>query len=304
MWLILLTLLLTGCEDGLVSGTLIFEGRHQFDSETTLPGDVLVQAGTAEFAAGSHIAGSVFMVGGELLVDGTIDGDLVLLDGSVALGPRAVVGGDLRLGGGGTLTMAETAVVQGETITGLTLPRTRAGATDWANMMRWLVGVLLLAGLGGLWARRQPHSLNHVAEAATQYWPAAGALGLLALLVLPILLVMMAFTIVLLPLVLVLSLAILLVLGLGLIALGKRVGQWLWTCVKWPYAPGWATFWGTLLLMGLFRLPWLGNGLFLGAAVWLFGAVLLSRFGTRRFEPPPHLAQSDDPASYARPQGS
>lgn len=296
-----LVLLLAGCEDGLVSGTLIFEGTHQFGSETTLLGDVLVQAGTAKFATGSTVAGTVYMVGGELVLNGTIVGDLVMLDGQVTLGPQAVVGGDLRLGGAGTVTMAETAVVQGETITGLALPQTQAESTGWDDMMRWLVGALLLAALGGLWARRRPQSLHHVTESATAHWPAAGALGLLALLVLPILLVMMTFTVVLLPLVLVLGLAIFLVLGLGIIALGKWLGEWLWVWRKRPYAPGWATFWGTLLLMGLFRVPWLGNGLFLGTAVLLFGAVLLSRFGTRSFEPPPPLAQAEDLASYARP---
>ena len=100
-WLFLFALLLVGCEDGLLSGTLIFEGMHQFDSETVLLGDVLVQAGTAEFATGSRVAGSVYVVGGGLVLDGTVDGDLILLDGQVTLGPKAVVGGDLRMGGRG-----------------------------------------------------------------------------------------------------------------------------------------------------------------------------------------------------------
>jgi hypothetical protein len=96
-------------------------------------------------------------------------------------------------------------------------------------------------------------------------------------------------------------LAIFLVLGLGITALGKRLGEWLWIWRKQPYAPGRATFIGLLLLLGLFMVPWLGNGLFLATAVLLFGAVLLSRFGTRAYEPPPHLAQSEDLDSYARP---
>ena len=299
--LLVFALLLAGCEDGLVSGTLVFEGTHQFGSDTALLGDVLVQAGTAEFAAGSTVAGSVYLVGGELVLNGNIAGDLVVLDGKASLGPQAVVDGDLRLGGAGTVQLAETAVVQGETITSLALPQAQAESTGWDDTARRLVGALLLAALGGLWAKYRPQLLGHVADAAMVHWPAAGALGLLALLVLPILLVMMAFTVVLLPLVLVLGLAIFLVLGLGIIALGTRLGEWLWGWRKRPYAPGWPTFFSTLLLLGLFTLPWLGNGLFLGTAVLLFGAVLLSRFGTRRYEPPPHLAQTEELSSYARP---
>lgn len=299
--LILCTLLLVGCEDGLFSGTLIFEGTHQFDNETVLLGDVLVQAGTAEFAAGSKVAGSVYVVGGGLVLDGTVDGDLVLLDGQVRLAPRAVVGGDLRMGGAGTVQIDETAVVHGEIINGLALPQTQSEASGWQSAGRWLVGSLLLAALGGLWGRRQPSSLHHISQAATAQWPAAGALGLLALLVLPILLVMMAFTIVLLPLVVVMVGAIFLVLGLGIVALGQWLGSWLGAWRKRPLSPGWATFWGTLLLLVIFQLPWLGNGLFLATAVLLFGAMLLSRFGTRAYEPPPYLAQSGDLSSYARP---
>lgn len=78
----------------------------------------------------------------------------------------------------------------------------------------------------------------------------------------------------------------------------------MWAWRKRSYAPGWATFWGTLLLVGLFSVLWLGKGLFLVTTVLLFGAVLLSRFGTRSCEPPPHLAQLEDLTSYGRPKSS
>jgi hypothetical protein len=98
--------------------------------------------------------------------------------------------------------------------------------------------------------------------------------------------------------------AIFLILGLGTVALGEWLGRWLGVWLKRPFTPGWATFGGTLLLMLLFQLPWLGNGLFLATSVLLFGAMLLSRFGTRAYEPPSHLAQSGDLASYSRPSQS
>ena len=104
-----------------------------------------------------------------------------------------------------------------------------------------------------------------------------------------------------LPLVVVIMGAIFLVLGLGIVALGEWLGSWLGAWMKRPFTPGWATFWGTLLLLLVFQLPWLGNGLFLGTSVLLFGAMLLSRFGTRAYEPPSHLATSEDLSSYSRP---
>lgn len=299
-WLLGLVLLLIGCDDGRISGTLIFEGTHQFDSETVLPGDVLLHAGTAEFAAGSQVVGSIYVVGGDLRLNGSVGGDLVLLDGQVTLYPESIVMGDLRLGGTGTIERTETAVVHGATIRGLALPQTRPDEAGWDDAARWLVGALLLASLGGLSANRRPEPLRHISMAALGHWPAAGALGLLSLLVLPIFLVMMAFTIVLLPLVVLLILAIFLVLVMGIISLGMEIGQWLWAWRQRPFAPGWATFAGTLLLLGIFQLPWLGDVLFGVTAVLLFGAVLLSRFGTKRFQPPAHLTESADRSLYQR----
>jgi hypothetical protein len=297
----LLALLLAGCDDGVYSSTLIFEGNHTFGPETSLPGDVLLRAGTAEFSAGSQVNGSVYVVGGELVVNGQIAGDLAVLDGTVTLGPEAVIGGDLRAGGG-TTRQAETAVVQGETITGLVLPLENAAQpAGWEATARWLVGALLLAALGGVLTRWQSQPLQNVAHAATAHWLPAAALGLLVLLVLPTLLVMMAFTIVLLPLVLILGLLVFLIWGLGIISLGAQLGRWLAEQLRRPLSPGWATFGGTLLLMGLYALPWIGGLLLSGTAVLLFGAVLLSRFGTQSYEPPAIATRREDLSAYRRP---
>lgn len=299
--LLLLLFLLTGCDDGLYSGTLIFDGDHTFDAAARLPGDVLLRAGTAEFAAGSQVAGSVYVLGGTLLANGEIGGDLLVLGGRVTLGPAAVIGGDLRRAAGTTMG-GEEAVIRGEIVPGRVLPLSnQPPPARWETTVRWLVAALLLAALGGLGAQRQPQPLYNIADAATAHWPAAVALGLLAFLVLPVLLVMMAFTIVLIPLVIVLGLAILLTLGMGIVALGALLGQGL--TARWPrtWSRGWATFAGTLLLMGLYALPIVGGVLLGGTAVLLFGAVLLSRFGTQEYEPPPLVVQDDDLASYQRP---
>lgn len=301
LWIILLALLLVACDDGVYSGTLIFDGEHRFDSETVLPGDVLLRAGTADFAAGSQIAGSIYVVGGALALDGAVGGDVAVLDGHVTLGPNAEIGGDLRLGGAGEVQGAETAAIRGETISGLPLPQVETNPSGWDSFARGLVGSLLLAALGGLAAKVQPRPLYNVSDAATAHWPVAVALGLLALLVLPTLLVMMAFTIVLLPLVLALGVVIFLALGLGIVSLGQWLGAWLWAQRRWPPAPGWSAFAGTLLLMILFLLPQVGGVLFAATAVLLFGAVLLSRVGTRDYEPPPLLTITEDLSTYERP---
>jgi len=297
--LVLVGLLLVGCDNGRYSGTLIFDGQHQFEAGERLPGDVLLRAGTAEFANGSQVTGTVYVIGGTLLVAGEIGGDLLVLDGRVTLGPTAVIGGDLRFSGG-TVDQAETAVIGGQTITGLPLPLdSEPQPAGWDSWLRSMLAALTLAGLGGLWASWRPQPLRRVANAANDYPLVALSIGLLALLVLPILLVMMAFTIVLLPLVLILGLLVLLTIGMGLISLGLVVGNWLAAQIGREVAPGWATFGGVLLLLLLFQLPVVGALLSLVTAVFLFGAVLLTRFGTHPYNPPPRPA--DDLATYKRP---
>jgi hypothetical protein len=299
-FVVLVALLLVGCDDGLYSGTLIFDGEHHFTAETPLPGDLLLRAGTAEFTRGSQVGGSLYVVGGTLLLDGVVAGDLVVLDGRVTVGPTAVIGGDLRYSGE-TVTLAETAVVQGQVVAGgLALPlEDQPRATGWDSFGRAFISALLLAGLGGLWVSRQPQPLRHISAAARDHWLASLSLGLLALLVLPILLVMMALTIVLLPLVLFLGLALFLTVGMGIITLGMELGHRLAAGAKRPLSPGWATFGGVMLLMFLFNLPVVGGILLAAAAVFLFGAVLLTRFGSHPYHPP--LRPADDLATYKRP---
>jgi len=297
--LVLVGMLLVGCENGRYSGTLIFDGQHQFEAGEQLPGDVLLRAGTAELAAGSQVAGTVYVIGGRLLVDGEIGGDLLVLDGRVTLGPTAIIGGDLRFSGG-TVDQAETAVIGGQTITGLPLPLdSEPQPAGWDSWLRSLLAALTLAGLGGLWVSWRPQPLRRVANATNDQPLVALSIGLLALLVLPILLVMMAFTIVLLPLVLILGLLVLLTIGMGLISLGMAVGSWLAAQTDREVAPGWATFGVVLLLLLLFQLPVVGTLLSLATAVFLMGAVLLTRFGTYSYNPPPRPA--DDLATYRRP---
>ncbi len=298
--IILTALLLVGCDDGLYSGTLIFDGEHRFTADTPLPGDVLLRAGTAEFTPDSQIGGSIYVVGGRLHLDGAVAGDLVVLDGQVTLGPAAVIGGDLRYSGE-MVVVAETAVVQGQTVAGgLALPlEGQPQTTGWDSFLRSFISALLLAALGGLWVSRRPQPLRHVSAAARDHWLASLSLGLLALLVLPILLVMMALTIVLLPLVVLISLALFLTTGMGIITLGMELGHWLAEWANRPVSCGWTTFGGVMLLMFLFNLPLLGGILLAGTAVFMFGAVLLTRFGSQPYRPP--LRPADDLVTYKRP---
>lgn len=299
----LLLLLLTGCSDGVYSGTVVFDGLHQFDSSTYLPGDVILRAGEAQFAPGSRVAGTVYMLGGTLKTDGAIDGDVAMLDGTLVLGPNAVVGGDLRVGGG-ELQRAPGATVKGEIVANLNLPELEAAEAEgrtWDDYVRALAGVLLLALLGYAFVRRYARPVEIVAQAAFGYPLVAVALGLLTAIVVPALLVVMAFTIVLLPLVAVLAVVLLLLAGYGYVVVGVRLGRWLADRLSLALSDAAAAFWGTLLLLATAQIPVAGSVLLTLVAIWALGAIFLTRLGLRPYTPPRYLQTLDDPESYARP---
>lgn len=302
IWLWFCTLvLLTAC-DGVYSGTLVFEGNHRFGQDIHLPGDVLVRAGTADFANGAQVDGRLVMLGGAVRLDGRVAGDVLLLDGSLVLGPTAVVGGDLRLGGG-DLSMAESAVVRGEVLenSGLALPLDSNQQSGPDGLVRSLIAALLLALLGALWVRWKPGPMAAVGQAATQAPVLCSALGLLVLLVVPALLIVMAFTVVLVPLVVVLAGGLFVLLGYGVTAVGQQVGLRLARLAGWPLSAAQATFGGTLLLMLLFELPWVGAVAWWITAVVISGALLVTRLGLQRYTP---HAQAVDLADYVRPPAS
>ena len=302
VWLFL-AVLLVGCDGGLYSGTLIYEGAHTFGPGAQLPGDVFVRAGTVDFAAGSQVAGSVYMLGGTLTINGQVDGDLALLGGRLELGPQAVVGGDLRLGGG-EMEQAETAVIHGQVVSGsgVELPLdTLAQGQSGDDMLRALSAALLLAGFGALLARRQSRPLITLGQTAVEQPLVSAALGLLILLVLPALLVMMAFTVILIPLVIIIGLLLLLLLGYGLTAVGYRLGLWATGRLGRDVAPAAAAFGGTLLLLICFEIPYVGGWLLVGTAVLVLGAGLLTRWGLRPYTPEIPPTGPTELTSYARP---
>jgi hypothetical protein len=298
--LLMVSLFLAGCNGGIYSATLISEGDHLFESGTHLPGDVFIRAGSAEFAAGSRVDGSIYIIGGALLLNGDVGGDVAVLDGDVILGPQTVIGRDLRLGGG-TLEQAETAVIQGQTISNVVPITPEEVATAWDDRLRVLSAIVLLAILGGLWAGRRPQPLKNVGQAAVEHWLVSGAVGLLIILVMPILLVIMAFTIILLPLVMLLAGLLLLLIGYGFVALGHRLGGWLVQRSGRKLGRGWTTFLGTLMLLVLFNLPLFGEILLAVTIVLLLGALLLTRFGTRSYSPPIIEGGEEDLSTYGRP---
>jgi len=300
---LLLILFVAGCaadQPGRLGGTLILEGEHTIAAGERLPGALLITEGSLLVAPGATLAGPLYMLSGDLDLQGEIAGDLNVLGGQVSLGPSARVAGDLNHGGG-ELALDPAATITGEVVEGtggMSLPGLEeVERSPLEEAIRFLLEPLLLALAGYFLARFLPGPLSRVAAAAAEQPVVAGAFGLLVLIVIPALLIMIAFTMILLPLSLLGLLFGFFVVAYGWIAIGNRLGRWLGQGLQrlgWrerPLSRPWATFAGTLLLMFLLQmLEWIpiaGFALFVLTVALGAGAVLLTRFGWRRYVPQP-----------------
>lgn len=227
MWVLLAASVLAGCSsEGLGGVTVVTSGRHDAGSARLL-GDVVVLAGSLRLDEGSTVAGSVHVLGGDLVVAGEVAGDVTAIGGRLQLEPTAVIRGDASVSAGGDLDVADGARVQGSLSEGLSVAvGADAGRFDAVSLLlRFLVLAVAIEGVRQLAPRRT----RLVGAWARELPAASAAYGFLLGLVGLSLAVFMAFTIVLAPV----ALIVLVLSGLGVLlglagiaaAIDDRIGH-------------------------------------------------------------------------------
>ena len=130
----LLALFVSGCM------TISTNGDYTLHSGRTLSGDLIMTSGETTLEEGSRVTGNVIMTSGTLNVYGQVDGDIVYSSAkSINLGPKSVVGGDIK-GTSGDINRAEGAQVEGEISSDHTFT---LGAGFFAKVFGLLCGVPL-----------------------------------------------------------------------------------------------------------------------------------------------------------------
>jgi len=307
IWTLSLTLLvltlafsMTAFAGGYMDGRVVLGGEFVLNTGETLDGDLAVIGGIATLEADSRVTGTVFLVGGNLVVDGAIGGDLAVIGGNARLGPQAVVEGDLVTFGGNVNRGGGR--ILGDTISGeeLNFPynlnfnpdfpfniRTGFGMSYAGRVVSYLFQSFMLAALAVLVVMFLPKHVGLVSDTVVDQPIIAGAFGLLTIIVGPILIVFLIITICL-AIVGLLGALVLIAAGvLGWIALGLEVGKRLSKAMNQDFQPVVAAGLGTLIFAlvvnGIGFIPcvgWLAP--FLATAVGM-GAVLMTRFGTRPY---------------------
>lgn len=303
-----LALLLAACAGEAAEGaalTLIWGGTHDYGAGATLPGDVLLIDGRLRLAQDARIDGALHMLGGSLESEGAIGGDTVILGGEATFGETARIDGNLDFASGLAVTVAPDVVAGQQTQRAAGLGADALAPQDETaidDFLRMLFSSMLLGAAATWIAGRRPALLARIAETALGHPLVGGAVGLLAAAVAPALLVLMAFTVVLLPVTMLGIALMLLVSSYAQIALGWALGQQFrrW----WGWSERRATFAGVVILLvtlWLLRLvPLVGDILFLMILVVAIGAVLLTRFGAAAYRLPQPLVP-EDLTSYRRP---
>lgn len=274
----------------------VFNEDYVLRADDVLSGNLAVAGGSATLTAGSIVNGDVAVLGGRLVVAGTIRGSVAVFGGTAELTDTAIIEGDLA-SFGAQVTRAPGAIVRGERFSGFTGPGAPAkpievppmDASQPPSLLRryvaWQAGtlglMLLLVLLGVLAVLIAPTVVERVASAAAAQPAFSFGLGLLTL-VLGIL--AGALLLIACGLGLLVWLALLLALVVGWIAMGLWLGQRLLLALKVRQASALAeVVIGISLITVLSRFPFLCIGSLFGVVVASMGlgAVVQTRFGTQ-----------------------
>jgi len=291
IFLFFAVMLVSACgSNGRYQLAIITEGSHAITGETL--GDLIVFGGHATLDESSKLDGSAHMLSGMLEVKGEINGDISLFGGKLLIGPQAIVTGKINHGGG-VLSVSDGAVIDEglNTGTGLQLPsltQAQSNNRGWV-FIRLVLGSLIIGLLAFLVDRYIPLSLNRVSDASQQHFIVCSAMGVLVSITAATLLVLLAYTIVLIPVAILGSLLMGSAVLFSWIAWGVNFSRSLVKHFNLKISSGLAAFLGSalfILLLNLLTLiPWVGGYLGLVFAIIGLGAVFLTRFGIRRFTP-------------------
>lgn len=270
-------------------GPVIFGGNYTLKRGETLNGDLVVFGGNVAIEEDALVKGSIVIFGGNIALDGAISGDLVLIGGVASLGPKSLIEGDLA-SVGGTVSRAEGSRVEGrirqepaieipipplpqatETPPLPTLPETSA-APDFSGFKRLLAPLgsalgaltqaILMAALAMLLSLFLRPQMERVAQTFRRQPLTAGGVGLLAALAFPLLVVLMAVTIIFIVGIPFAILALVLAWLFGVVSIGLEVGERFTRAVEQTWPSVWTAGFGTFLLVlaaeGIGMIPCVG----------------------------------------------
>ena len=255
---------------------LLMEGDHEI---TDHRGALIVGDATVTIPADANVSGPIYVIGGELRVQGSVTGDVTQLSGRLEVANGGVIGGELQhIAGAETLS-------DGARIAERTTVEIAPSETDpIAALVPTILLTAVLALAGGWISRRRPRLLDTVGTAAHEHPVVSLTVGALLFVTFLAVSVFMAFTLVLIPVSLLGLFVGLLSIGYGILAWGYLVGTQLRTArVDLGTSAGVVVVMIFLHVIGF--VPVIGELVAIGVLLTGLGAVVVTYFGLSRFEP-------------------
>jgi hypothetical protein len=291
---LLMVLFVSGCSSSSNKGDkFIMGGTYRLSENETIDGNLSIFGAAASLEKGSIVNGDVVLIGGTVNIDGTVNGGINGLGGSITLGDTAVVQGDVSTVGA-NVNKSDTAVVQGRVVeqseNGVQLPDVPRVIVPsilqpLGDAMGGLTRSLVIALLAVLVVLFVPRQTINVSKTIQDNPVSAGAIGLLTCILLPFVIVILAITLVLIPLSMAAILIFFLGLILGWIAIGYELGNRIAELFKSSWAPAVSAGIGTFTLSivsGIFgAIPCVGWVIPTLILLIATGGVVISAFGTR-----------------------
>ena len=294
----------TATASGFSDDKVIFGGNFTLDSGETLNGDLVVFGGNVILETSSTVNGDTVVMGGNVTSNGTINGNLVALGGIVELQEEARVIGNLTVLGS-SFEQASGAYVSGTIVTeenvpfdfnlpsGIGLfegdfPNFQFRELPFVSASWFFFQILIWTGLAILIALFIQNQAPVINRAAFGQPVMSTVVGLGIAFIAPLVLIALILTILLSPVSLLGILALLATWVVGLVSLSIEIGRKLADALD----QNWAT--PILAGVGMFILSLLFNGFqhivpcvgFLPKFIlglWVTGAVVLTRFGTKEY---------------------
>jgi hypothetical protein len=279
---------------------VVIGNSYTLESGKTLNDDLFILGGSVNLESGSTINGNVILLGGNVQAAGTINGSFTVLGGTLNLAGTFILNGNLT-SAGTVINRDPNAQIRGQINNnnntpslilpgGTRIPRLNSNIDPFFKVVGFFLGLFLWAFGAMLAAMFIAPQLMRISQTTLSQPLISGGLGLLTVIIVPIILVLLAITICLIPIALIGVFLLLLAWIFGMIAMGLEVGKRISVAFKQQWHPAVAAGLGTLLLMTVLNVlqttipcvGWIPKALvgFLG-----LGAVLLTQFGTKPYNP-------------------
>lgn len=230
------TVVIDGTVEGelqVVGGTVTIDGDAENVSVLggdvritgNVSGDLQVIGGNVWIGETATVGGSVSIAAGSVTIDGTVQGDVEAGSGTITLGSSAVIEGDLTYAG--ELDVQPGAEIGGETTRD---PATAIGPAEFPEGLEWVIAayaLLLNMLLGAILLALGPRFSLAVSDRFRETTLSSAGVGLLAIIVVPVLLGVLALSILGLPLSLVGFLLFGVFLWIATVYGRYAVGMWL-----------------------------------------------------------------------------